>query len=70
MTSVWLRTSVASDRGEGRNNAFMARARGSVAPPRWRVARCVAPGGDGTLTSGPSTKREKLTAGSRVIDNS
>jgi hypothetical protein len=37
---------------------------------RQRVAWCMAPGGDGALTSGPGMEREKLTVGSRMIDNS
>jgi hypothetical protein len=44
-------------------------ARGTVAA-RSRVAWHIVPGGDGALTSGPGTEREKLTVGSRVTDNS
>jgi hypothetical protein len=42
--------------------AFKARARGTVAV-RWRVARRVAPGRDGSLTSGPGTERKRRQLG-------
>jgi hypothetical protein len=42
---------------------------GTVAARR-RVAWRMAPGGDGALTSGPGTEREKLTVGTRMTDNS
>jgi hypothetical protein len=39
--------------------AFMARARGSAAPTRRRVAWCVVPGGDGAPTHGPQCGKEE-----------
>jgi hypothetical protein len=43
--------------------------RGTVVARR-RVARCVAPGGDGALTSEPDAEGEKLIVGSCATDNS
>jgi hypothetical protein len=56
------RGGAASDSGGGAVGqplSVSARHRGSPAG----VARCVAPGGDSALTSGPNAEREKLTGG-------
>jgi hypothetical protein len=38
---------------------FMARARGSATSTRWRVAQCVAPGGDVAPMDGPRRGKEE-----------
>jgi hypothetical protein len=61
----------ASDMGAGQNDLYgVGATRGRVSPARRPGVAHGKPGGDGALSSGPGTDREKLTVGSRVTDNS